>query len=200
MIPKTLGFGTHYRNTVGGLSGHILRRIVHLFMLVLPFLYYAYANTVASVIKLSSKQLLLLVLGITLILEIIRLCFGFILFGQRSIERKKLSSMASGICGICLVLLLAPRFLAIPIIASCAIVDPLLGELRQTRLPSVWTWIIGMAGVALIWGLASRWYSTPHWLLLVMAPWTVLLERPNFRWIDDNLMMLLGPLLLWMVI
>src|SRR5262249_46455134 len=162
----------------------IFRRCIHLAMVFVPLLYYHYAPRL-SALGISPRTLLLIILAVVFIFEALRLRFGWILWGQRTLEKKTVSSMASGILGLCLVLLFSPSSAyAIPIIGSCAIVDPLVGELRNTRIPRVWIWIIGMAAVALIWWGSGRIWPTIPWLWAVMAPLTVILERPNIPWID----------------
>lgn len=98
-------------------------------------------------------------------------------------------------------MLLAPgKQYAIPIIWSCAIVDPLLGELRRTQLSRTWIVFIGIVVVMLIWGLASWWFKLDWLLVLLMGPLVVILEWPNFRWLDDNALVQLVPLLVILIL
>ncbi|UVE59530.1 hypothetical protein [Coxiella-like endosymbiont] len=68
---------------------------------------------------------------------------GWILWGQREREVKNISSFTWTVVSLCVVLLLAPgKQYAIPIIASCAFVDPFLGELRRTQLNRAWIFLL----------------------------------------------------------
>ncbi|ATN85343.1 hypothetical protein [Coxiella burnetii] len=190
-----------YHKTVGGIGGHILRRFIHLSMLIIPFLYYSYAKSRFNLFGLSYKSLLLVIIGLMLLFEIVRLKRGWLLWGQREREGKNFSSLAWTIVSLCLVLLLAPgKQYAIPIIWSCAIVDPLLGELRRTQLSRTWIVFIGIVVVMIIWGLASWWFKLDWLLVLLMGPLVVILEWPNFRWLDDNALVQLVPLLVILIL
>lgn len=186
--------------TVGGIRGHVLRRIFHILILFTPLIYYAYGSVVGGWFALSAKQLLWAIIFISVVCEIFRIKFGWVLFGQRKREGKKISALTWGIVSVCLVLLLSPsKIYAIPIIWSCAIVDPILGELRR-RLASKWVIWIGIVCVMLIWWVATWWWGTPWLLALLMGPLIVGLEWPNFRWIDDNALMQLIPLFVIMLL
>lgn len=179
--------------TKGGLGGHILRRSIHVSMAALPLLYYQYGVIFASRLGFSSRVLLLVLLLGLCALEGMRLWFGVICIGQRPYETKRVSSFTFGAFGIIVVLLCTQQMYAIPIIFSCALVDPLMGELREL-LPYYLTAIIGMLTVWGIWTMCHWYLSTPELLAYVMGPLIVLLEKPNYYWIDDNLLMQLVPL------
>lgn len=187
----------HAAQTVGGLGGHILRRIIHIGTAIVPILYYAYARPVANFLHVTPTLLLLIIFALNIIAEAMRLVFGWTSIGHRRHEKKYISSFAWGIFSICLVLMLAPdRSFAIPIIWSCAVGDPLLGELRKTKLHHTWIVIIGMIVIAAIWLVGSWWLGTPWRLAFLMAPLIVGLEWPNIKWIDDNALMQVIPLLI----
>ena len=192
-----------YQKTVGGIRGYILRRLFHIFMLIVPFVYYAYAaEASADFIKLSPVALLLFIMVLTIIFEIVRLKRGWaLLWGQRRREAKNISSLTWTIISLCLVLLLSPgKQYAIPIIASCAIVDPLLGELRRTTLNRTWIALIGMVVVIIIWGLTEEYFKIGWLLVLLMGPLVVILEWPNLRWVDDNALVQLVPLFIILIL
>lgn len=187
--------------TVGGLGGHVFRRSVHMAILFMPFLYFAYAETVAQFTDLSPKNLLLIIIALTIIFEIVRLKMGWILLGQREREVKNISSFTWTVFSLCVVLLLAPgKQYAIPIIASCAFVDPFLGELRRTQLNRALIFFIAMVIVMLVWGIAVWWFKIDWLLILLMGPMVVMLEWPNFRWIDDNALVQLGTLFIILIL
>jgi len=141
-------------------------------------------------------------MGLLAVLEAWRLCTGWIAFGQRSREARQISSFSWGLMSIFLVLLFAPgKAFAIPIIISCALGDPLLGELRRLRIAKLWVALIGLVFIAGLWAVSTYYLGTPLWWAFVMGPFIVLCEWPNLSWIDDNAMMQLLPLLLvWGVV
>ena len=148
-------------------------------------------------VRLTPPQLLIAIFILIIAVEIIRLCFGLVMWGQRHNEKKRVSSIAWTAFSICAVLLLVPgRHFAIPIIWTCALVDPLLGELRSAQLNSIWVAVLGILGALIVWFLCAWWFGTPWWLAWLMAPLTVGLEWPDIRWVDDNAMMMLGPLVI----
>lgn len=176
----------HESITKGGWIGHYLRRAMHVGMILVPWLYYTYHIPVIVI-----KILLVFVI----LVEIVRLKLGLQVFGQRSHEAKRISSFAWGAVSLFLVLLFADRQFAYPIIASCAFGDPLVGELRRFHFPS---WLIAMIGILFIaglWLLASLWLGTAWWWAIIMGPLIIASEWPNLKWIDDNGMMQLVPLI-----
>lgn len=190
--------GVEHR-AVGGTWGYWLRRATHLSIVLIPILYYQYIDQLSDVTALAPYQLIFIVLGVLLLLEVVRLLFGWTVIGQRPHEAKQVSSFAWGVLAVSLVLLLAPQAYAVPIIWSCAIVDPLLGELRRFNCPLPMTVVVGLVMVAVIWWIATLWLGVVWWWALVMAPITVLAEWPCFRWIDDNALMQLVPLVVVLI-
>lgn len=187
--------------TKGGLRGHILRRIMHIGMVLVPLVYYAYGTSIASWFFLTPHELLWLIMVFVILFEILRLKLGITLFVQRHYETGRISSFPWTVLSICLVLWLAPdKRYAIPIICSCALVDPLLGELRRLHWKAIWVACIGILAVMAIWWVSTWWWQTPWQLALLMGPLTVWCEWPNFRWIDDNALMQLVPLLVIMLL
>ncbi len=185
------------RHTNGGLAGHILRRSIHVCVFLLPLLYYAHAKQVANHLSITPSCLLIGILLLTVVLDLLRIKMGWTFFGQRVFESGRPSSFAWGLISVCLVLLLAPsKVFAIPIIWSCAFVDPVVGELRRVRINPLLVYIIGAVEVIVIWVCLWSWLGTPLYLAFLMAPITVALEWPKLRWIDDNALMQIIPLLI----
>lgn len=178
----------------GGALAHVARRFVHLCMILVPIFYFQFAEQVASWLSLSTAWLLISLLALTVIIEAIRLGFGVVVYLQREDERHRISAAAWTVVSLLLVLLLAPKQFVYPIVISCAIVDPLLGEMRVRQWPKEMAIIIGLVFVFAIWSTCSYWLHISWWLAWLMAPVTVAAEWPNLRWIDDNAMMLLVPL------
>jgi len=191
----------HEDKTKGGLFGHVLRRIIHISMVFVPFLYYFYGETIANSFAISLNSLVVITLIIILLLEGIRLIFNITLLGQRQHEAKQISSFAWGAMGLCMVLLFAPgKAYGIPIIACLALVDPLMGELRRLKIHRIIVALIGIVVAGLIWLLSAYLLGTPFWIVWVIAPLTIAAEWPNLKWIDDNATMQLIPLIIILLI
>ena len=197
----------HLENTLGGTKGHIFRRVVHLSMMIFPFLYYWHGNQIAEILsdslnmELSREKFVTFILFFIIFAELIRLFFGITIFGQRTYEAKQFSALAWGGISICLCFLFAPlggykeSYIGLPIIFTISIVDPLLGETR--KLMDSTKLIIGIALVVsiIIWGLSSIFLETPIWLALIMPPLAIAAEWPSVKYIDDNATMILVPLI-----
>lgn len=183
--------------TKGSGCGHVFRRIVHVSMLVIPLVYYAYDQQISQVFFVSTYGVLLILLAITLIVEAIRLRFKWVIFGQRFYEARYISAFTWGMVGILLVLLISPsRSFSIPIIWCLALVDPLLGELRSLMTRLIWVECVGVLVALAIWWLCgSYWLGLSLWWGVFLAPITVAVESIKLKWIDDNALMLLVPLI-----
>ena len=171
---------------------HLFRRVVHLLGLLILWLYYQFGPFLT---------LVWFCLGLVLLLESLRLMGGWTVFGQRTYEQKRVSAFAWSVIGMSMVFIFAPgKQFAIPIIVSYAIVDPCLGELRRYNLARPVVAAIGIGLVIAIWFIASINWPTPWWLWLLMGPLTVVAEWPCLKWIDDNALMQLLPLIVVSVI
>lgn len=187
------------KQTVGGLAGHIFRRMIHLGMLLIPVCYHYWGVTFSSKMHMLPAQLVGCFLAIVIIAEIIRLWRGYVLFAQRKHEANHISSFAWGAIAMSIVLMLAPNtLLAIVIVTGCAIGDPLLGELRHQAISEKWVAAIGIILIAAIWWVSLIWVVFPWWIVLIIAPLTVAAEWPKLHWIDDNALMQLVPLIIVM--
>jgi len=183
--------------SVGGMRGHILRRGVHLSMIGIPYLYFVLGEGVAEFLKVSLPQVVASVVIIALILEGIRLKIGLTIFGQRDYEANQVSALAWGAVGIGFVLLLVPHeAYAWPLIASLALGDPLMGELRRKGMDNHQVMIYATLLLLAIWFAASVQFGTPVWMALLLAPVCMISEWPRLTYIDDNATMLLIPLAL----
>lgn len=190
---------TSSEQTKGGLAGHVLRRSIHVFMIIVPIVYYFWAASLAQAWHMTTWQLVLIFLGVFCSYEIVRIRCGWLAFGQRFHERYHISSMIWGIIAIAVVLIFTPdQCYAIPIIAACAVGDPLLGELRAHVKP-LWAVVAGISVIALVWWLCGLWMPVVWWWPLVLAPLTTVAELPNLRGIDDNALMMLAPLVLMII-
>ena len=181
--------------SIGGMSGHVLRRGIHLAMSFIPVLYFQFGEDVADAANISLEQLVSVVILVAIIGESLRLKLGVTVIGQRAYEAKQVSALAWGALGVGMVFLLAPdEAYAYPLILSLSLGDPLLGEMRRKDF-SVSTVIwAGTLGIALIWACCAIWVGTPWVLVALMSPICVAAEWPRLRYIDDNATMLLIPL------
>ena len=191
---------TSHCQTKGGVAGHVLRRSVHILMIVIPIAYYFWGERLAHAWYMTTWQLVLVFLGLLCVYEILRIRCGWLLHGQRQHETEHISSMTWGIIAIAIVLIFSPDpCYAIPIISACAIGDPLLGELRA-QLKEPWVAVSGVIVIAALWWLCGVWMPVAWWWPLVLAPLTVAAEWPCLQWIDDNALMMLVPLGLMIVL
>lgn len=187
----------HGMHTKGGVRGHIIRRLIHILAAIFPIIYYYWGESLAQWVGLTPPTIILIILGIILFFEMLRLVFGVTVFGQRQHESRQISSFAWDAMGIILVLLFAPgKQFGIPIIWGCAFGDPFIGELKRLQLPGFVVFILGVIFISLIWLLCYWLFATPLWLVWIMGLLTTLAEWPNIPWLDDNITMQLIPLLI----
>ena len=187
--------------SVGGMRGHLLRRGVHLSMVGIPYLYFVHGESVADTLGASLPQVVAGVVLIALALEGLRLKMGLTIFGQRDYEANQVSALAWGAVGVGFVLLLVPHeAYAWPLIASLALGDPLMGELRRKGIENRQVMIYATLLILAIWLVAVAQFGTPLWLAIVLAPVCMISEWPRLTYIDDNATMLLIPLALVLVL
>ena len=187
--------------TVGGKLGHYVRRLIHIAMFLIPIFYYRYGSSIASYMHLSVRELLAIIFLSVVLLEILRLHMGWLLLGQRKNEQRRVSAFAWGVISLVVVLLFVPGGYtqgiqyALPLIATLAFMDPLMGELRYYKCA---TWLVLVCGwlcAALIWLLACYYYQLSYYFLIILPVISVCAELPNSPWIDDNALVLWLPLL-----
>ena len=181
--------------SIGGMSGHLLRRGIHLCMSFIPVLFFEFGDDVATKVDLSLSQVVSVVILAAIVGEALRLKLGVTVIGQRAYEAKQVSALAWGAIGIGMVLLLAPNeAYAYPLILSLSLGDPLLGEMRRKDFSVSSVILAGMLGIGMIWAACAVWVGTPWLLVALMGPICVASEWPRLRYIDDNATMLLIPL------
>ena len=111
--------------SVGGMSGHIFRRIFHISMFIIPYIYFEFGNEVAERIGYTLPEVVSLVIIVAIFGEALRLKFGLTVFGQREYEANQVSALAWGGFAVGMVLLLAPtKEYAYPLIFSLSFGDP----------------------------------------------------------------------------
>ena len=187
--------------SVGGMSGHVLRRFIHLGMSFLPWLYFQYGEDVADFVSLTLDEIVSSIIIVAVLGETLRLRMGWTIFGQRTYEARQVSALAWGAFAVGLVFLLTPDpAYAYPLILSLSLGDPLLGELRRKGMTTNNVITLGMLGIAVIWLACAFWFETPWLLVLFIAPICVAAEWPRLTYIDDNATMLLIPLAVVLVL
>ena len=183
-------------HSVGGMYGHLFRRVFHISMSLIPLVYYKYAEPLSEYLSMNELQLVSLLTLSLVFAEGIRLKFEITIFGQRDYEAKQVSALAWGAFAIGLTFLALSEYpeLVWPLVLSLSLGDPFLGELRRKGYDSRTVFIVGSIFVAAIWAGSWHFVGTPILLALVMGPLCVAAEWPRLRWIDDNATMLLIPL------
>ena len=183
--------------SVGGMRGHLLRRGVHLSMVGIPYLYFAHGENVADTVGVSLPRVVAGVVLFALVLEGLRLKLGLTVFGQRDYEANQVSALAWGAVGVGFVLLLVPHeAYAWPLIASLALGDPLMGELRRKDMANRQVMVYSTLLILAIWLVSVAQFGTPVWMAFILAPVCMIAEWPRLTYIDDNATMLLIPLAL----
>tara|TARA_Y100001980_G_C14556724_1_gene349677 strand:+ start:19270 stop:19905 length:636 start_codon:yes stop_codon:yes gene_type:complete len=202
----------YLENTLGGKNGHIFRRLFHISMVFIPFLYYWYGNIIAENFSNlfglvnSRNDLIIFILLIIIFLESLRLAFGIVIFGQREYEKKQISALAWGGLSLCICLLFAPlggykdSYIGMPIILTLSIVDPILGETRKHLTSNSSVISIALIVSVIIWLSCSFMLGTPYYFSLIMPPLSIAAEWPSMKYVDDNATMILIPLVFSMLL
>ena len=181
--------------SVGGMGGHIFRRLIHLCMCFLPFIYFEYGVSVSEYVGLTLPQFVSVMVFLLFLLEGLRLGFGITIYGQREYEANQISALGWGAFSIGLVFLMAPiEAYAWPIILSLSLGDPFLGEMRRRGMDTRNVIVTSVVFLFIVWIACWHWFSTPIWLAFLFAPLCVASEWPRLRYIDDNATMVLIPL------
>eukprot|EP00484_Ammonia_sp_Unknown_P027424 CAMPEP_0197030610 /NCGR_PEP_ID=MMETSP1384-20130603/9815_1 /TAXON_ID=29189 /ORGANISM="Ammonia sp." /LENGTH=303 /DNA_ID=CAMNT_0042459995 /DNA_START=60 /DNA_END=968 /DNA_ORIENTATION=- len=208
-------------------KAHRLRRVYHVTTFAIaPIIYFWCFPYIADGIGITVPKILSFLILLSMVLEYIRIKRRFIIFGMREYERDHICAQSWGTISTLIVFLLAfPRTysiapaievdangrstgseafacfgqIAIPIVWSLGIGDPLLGELKKyARAGQIawWTmYVIADVVLTVIWVLCTLWCGTPWWLAIVIPPIAIIAEKPSLPHIDDNGLMLLIPLL-----
>lgn len=180
-------------HTKGGMIAHCARRLFHTLIIPVAFFYY-YFLMVHVPQKILSLGILAMIFFIFLF-EKLRIRAKLVLFGQRLYEAARLSAFAWTMLSLGIVLLILPVQFAMPIVVVCGLVDPLLGEMRLRDMNKKMVFCVGCCAAWLIWFVAAQCYHFAYWYGVILAPVTVAAEWPSLKWIDDNALMMLVPLL-----
>ena len=83
-------------HSVGGMYGHLFRRMFHLGMSFIPLIYYEFGEKIADTLSINIIQLVSAITLIIVLSEAIRLKLGVTIFGQRDYESNQVSALAWG--------------------------------------------------------------------------------------------------------
>ena len=192
---------SYQKITSGGVTGHVLRRFVHLLVgPLVSWLYFYHSTLLLQWSTLSSKEFSVGLFGLIAVVDVARIHFAFVPLGMRDFECRQISSAAWAMFGLCLIFLFLnkPNY-AFPIIVSAALVDPIIGELKRMGLIQFAYYLGGVAAFS-IWLVFAWYFDYSAWLAVLLAPVTVLSEWCAKRYFDDNFTMLVFPLVVVLLV
>jgi hypothetical protein len=204
--PRRLGSGRVRRWLGTHLAGdpdagdRVLRRLLHL-AAGLALVFYLVPPVIVP--GLSRAALLLAALVAVLALEAARLAGWVELPGLRRHEANRPASFVYFGIAIVIVLLAVPEAYAIVAVLGAALVDPLIGELRETpsryrAYPAVPIATYAALAFPTLWWVGGAPVLLALPLALGAALLAVAVESPRNRHLDDDLLMTLVPALaLW---
>ena len=196
-------FVDHVGHSVGGMGGHAFRRLTHVSMASIPYLYYVHGERISSYFSLQAREFVSAICILILVTELVRLKTGIVIVGQREYESSQISALAWGALAVALAILIAPdgdngtmeagKYGA-PIILGMTLVDPVMGEIKRTKKNLRTAIFTGLIVSYIVWIGCHFWIGTELIAALLLAPLTVLGEILPTREIDDNATMVLFPL------
>ena len=196
-------FVDHVGHSVGGMGGHAFRRLTHVSMASIPYLYYVHGERISSYFSLQAREFVSVICILILVIELVRLKTGIVIVGQREYESSQISALAWGALAVALAILIAPdgdngtmeagKYGA-PIILGMTLVDPVMGEINRTKKNLRTAIFTGLIVSYIVWIGCHFWIGTELIAALLLAPLTVLGEILPTREIDDNATMVLFPL------
>ena len=196
-------FVDHVGHSIGGMGGHAFRRLTHVSMASIPYLYYVHGSTISSYFSLQAREFVSAICVLILVTEAFRLRTGIVIVGQREYESSQISALAWGALAVALAILIAPEGenggmeagkYGAPIILGMTLVDPVMGEVKRKMKDLRAAIILGLVVSYAVWVGCHFWIGTELIAALLLAPLTVLGELPTTRAIDDNATMVLFPL------
>jgi hypothetical protein len=196
-------FVDHVEHSIGGMGGHAFRRVTHVSMAAIPYLYYVHGESISSYFSLQAREFVSAICILILVIEAVRLRTGIVIIGQRNYESRQISALAWGALAVALALLIAPEgdkrgmqagIYGAPIILGMTIVDPVMGEIKRVKQDLRAAVIVGMVISYSVWLGCHFWIGTDIIAAVLLAPLTVLGEIPSTKLIDDNATMVLLPL------
>jgi hypothetical protein len=200
------GFRRWLGEKLGGdfaLGDRAWRRIVHTFGLAV-LIYYVLPPHILVI--LTTEEFALLLVGVVLAIEAARHILQLELPAIRPFEEDRIASYVYFAVALAAAVLIFPEPIAIVVVIGTATIDPFMGELRLSqrfhRLYPVVPVLLyaGMAFGVLGWMLPGSRIRIAV-LALAAAVAAIAVERPNHRWVDDDLAMTLVPaVLLWVLV
>ena len=196
-------FVDHVGHSVGGMGGHAFRRLTHVSMASIPYLYYVHGERISSYFSLQAREFVSVICILILVIELVRLKTGIVIVGQREYESSQISALAWGALAVALAILIAPDWdngtmeagkYGAPIILGMTLVDPVMGEIKRTKKNLRTAIFTGLIVSYIVWIGCHFWIGTELIAALLLAPLTVLGEILPTREIDDNATMVLFPL------
>jgi dolichol kinase len=145
-------------------------------------------------------DILLTLLAIIFLLEALRHTVGLELPTVRPYEAHRIGSYVFYSLALVIAVLVFPEPIGAAVALGTAIVDPIVGELRQRHQPTSVTvgvplvayWLLAITGLA---GVGHWPWAISAALAAVAAPIGVASERPKWPWLDDDLVMTVVPAL-----
>ena len=135
-----------------------------------------------------------------LLIEYFRLSGAFALDGMRDYESSRVAGFVWFATGTCTILFfyeigVFPEIFAVSTIIMASLVDPLIGECNK-KYGGLQGFFAGFFASVLIYQLiiGSLFYS------LIGGLVAVLVERPKFKWLDDDLLMQIFPILIMTIL
>ncbi len=170
----------------------IVRRIVHMTIVLAPIYYFIPEYIVPG---LPKREALILLMIAILAFEAFRLQLRIKIAGLRSYEYSRLSSFSWAFMGVCMVVLFFPFPIALAAFVGLAFMDPLAGELRHSghrQLANV-IWPISFAIFTLILLYHYSPADVPFTMGFAGSTVSWLSEKLKFRSIDDDFLMAVLP-------
>jgi hypothetical protein len=174
-------------------QGHLLRRLVHL-CTPLFLVYYWLPPKLGTIDK---PILLLILLVVVLNFEYIRIHRQWRIIGMREYEAQRMSAAAWAALAMAFAFLFFPVEYAAPAVIGMGLIDPLIGELRSRKsnlypaLPTVLHFAIVLTTLSVMIGFDYRAVLAT----LVATPLAIYFEKTRWRFIDDDFLMIVLPLL-----
>jgi dolichol kinase len=160
------------------------------------FVVYYWLPPRLDAVELTRDQIATLGIFLLAGFEAYRIHRGWLFFGLRDYEKKWVAGYFWGALGYVTALLFFEQRFAMITILGTTLVDPVLGEVRASARKK-WAPAVGCAawcGVALVCVVAAG-LTTPLLFVPLGAAIAVGAESIRTRWVDDNLLMNLIPVL-----
>lgn len=159
------------------------------------FVVYYWLPEYIEPLQLTRNQVAALGLSLLAAFEAYRIHRGWLFFGLRDYEKKWIAGYFWGAAGYVTALVFFEQRFAMITILGTTLCDPIIGEVRRTENKR-WAPAVGFAawcGVALTVIFAVG-LSTPLFFVPIGAAIAVGAESLKTKWVDDNLLMNLVPL------